>query len=327
MKRCYYCDVPLEKKNRSEEHIINQFLGGWLKSYSLLCLECNTKKLKPFDDALSQQLGCYADLIGPKRDREKNATIPLFTKDGRKDFWEQRGIPKRKISIRKPNGEITDFPVEAESEEDYKKIVEQNLKQLGPKYKANWVEPEKKTYYVKQQKHLPPGKFEIGGIEFYRSIIKIAINYAIYMHVPKTDVHEAIGFLKNNRPQNDLCRFYYPSNYSIHQKSPIEMCHFIYLKGDPEIKILYCYLELFSTFNFLIVLNKNYQGKEIEFFDGKDIWKNEQVTKKIVIKLSRQHFLDLLPLTEDANMIMMRNKKIDQLLPEKIKKLFEGGCQ
>ncbi len=324
MKRCYYCDDPLEKKNRSEEHIINQFLGGWLKSYSLLCLECNTQKIKPFDDALSQQLGCYADLIGPKRDREKKATIPLYTKDGRKDFWTSRGNPKYKASIKKKNGEINDFPVEVKSDEEYKEIVGEKLKQLGPNYKARWIEPEEKSYYVKQQRHLTPGEFEIGGIEFYRSIMKIAINYAIYRHVLKTDVYEAIDFLKNKRPQNDLCRFYYPSNYSIYQGVPIEMCHLIYLRGDPEINILYCYLELFSTFNFLIVLNRNYHGKEIEFFDGKDIWKDEQVTKKIVIKLSRQHFLDLLPLTEDPNMIMMRNKKIAQLSSEKLEKLFNA---
>jgi len=161
---------------------------------------------------------------------------------------------------------------------------------------------------------LQPGMIELGGIDVYRAITKIAINYSLYKGFSVDSVTEAIDFLKVKKEKNDVARFYYPSNYNIYELKPDDISHFIFLKADFQYKILYCYLELFSTFNFIVVLNKNYEGEDTEFFDGKNLITNESFKKNIYIKLTRQHFLDLLEITESKSMIDARFNKYDALM-------------
>jgi hypothetical protein len=39
--KCYTCGVEITDENRSEEHVINNALGGHLTSDDLLCKPCN----------------------------------------------------------------------------------------------------------------------------------------------------------------------------------------------------------------------------------------------------------------------------------------------
>jgi HNH endonuclease len=323
---CYYCNDPLNSQNKSEEHIIHQFLGGWMGSYKLLCIDCNTKKLKTIDDAISDQLGALADFIGVKRDRKKNPIIPFYTKDKRKFFFGPKGQPKYKMSIKTPDGKMRDFPVDAKDEKEFDELLLQKQRELGSKFKVTKIKPEKEKFFLKYSTDLEPGVFKTGGINFYRAIAKIAINYAIHKGIPISVVSETIDFLKVKKDKNNVARYYYPSHYEIYTQEKNEICHIIYLNADVQYKILYCYLELFSAYKFIIVLNQHYEGNPVEFFDGKDLINNLSINKKINIRLTRNHFLDLLDVTETKSMIDGRFKAHNELL-KKIEYLFTSVAE
>lgn len=71
---CYNCDVVLNRKNRSVEHIINASIGGFRKGYNLLCHSCNMAFGRTIDFELGRQLGVFGRLLGIQLDRGEHST-------------------------------------------------------------------------------------------------------------------------------------------------------------------------------------------------------------------------------------------------------------
>jgi hypothetical protein len=66
---CYSCGNQITKENSSQEHIINNSIGGNLISIDLLCKKCNSQFGDTIDAELSGQLGEISALLGVNRNR------------------------------------------------------------------------------------------------------------------------------------------------------------------------------------------------------------------------------------------------------------------
>lgn len=66
--KCYISQIEITDENKTEEHIIQQFLGGELKSKDILIDKINNELGRTIDKELSKQIR-IGDLIGIRRDR------------------------------------------------------------------------------------------------------------------------------------------------------------------------------------------------------------------------------------------------------------------
>lgn len=80
---CYLCGKELTDENKSDEHIILNAIGGHLHSYTLLCMECNSKLGEQADAKLAEDLSFFSDMLEIKKNRSnphKQGISPLQRK-------------------------------------------------------------------------------------------------------------------------------------------------------------------------------------------------------------------------------------------------------
>ena len=80
MKRCYACKEELSKSNDHYEHIIQNAIGGRLKSKGLICRACNIQFSQVIDVTLAKQLNFFSTSFNIKRD-DGEPVKPFYTID------------------------------------------------------------------------------------------------------------------------------------------------------------------------------------------------------------------------------------------------------
>ncbi|HXA01900.1 MAG TPA: HNH endonuclease [Cytophagaceae bacterium] len=295
---CYKCSDPLIPKNQanpkqlkdkkyiSEEHIIPNFCGGHIKSSNLLCEGCNNILGTELEGELSQQL-IFARLIPFKLDRGKQQGLRLvgITKESRQEVLIDN---KLQYTFAKPLIEFTDDgrlkKLRVKSEEEARHI----LTKLAKKDLSINVEEELKRIEFKDiylEERVDFEDYIFGGKRAHRGIAKIALNFYLAKGGNRDLVKEIIKYICLPDVRNDFVAFYYPI-CKIHELAEMEISHVLYLKGDNKKKLLYCYIELFSTTNFIVILNNDYEGHNfIEQYCYSLIDNAEIIDKKIDLTL------------------------------------------
>ncbi|WP_158800619.1 HNH endonuclease [Pedobacter sp. L105] len=75
--KCYSCNNDAG----SLEHVINNSIGGEIKSRDLLCNKCNIEFGATIDTELDKRIGYVGDLLGIGKDRGKSAPIIIMKSD------------------------------------------------------------------------------------------------------------------------------------------------------------------------------------------------------------------------------------------------------
>jgi hypothetical protein len=94
---------------------------------------------------------------------------------------------------------------------------------------------------------------------------------------------------------------------------------------------LYCYIEILSFKNFMVILNMEYDGEEFSSLDCHDVLKKQKLDKVLNIKMYREEFQVLRHIgnshiIEHQNKLNRINKIIEGLqAPPLIKKRFRIG--
>ena len=85
--------------------------------------------------------------------------------------------------------------------------------------------------------------------------------------------------------------------------------HSLLIKGDTENKCLYGLIQLFSSWQFLILLNDNYQGKELSKSYVFDVLARTEIEDSLDLKMSRQEIESVLNtcLTEEENLSLFES--------------------
>lgn len=137
-----------------------------------------------------------------------------------------------------------------------------------------------------------------GGIDYYRSVAKICLNFYLSKGYPKKYSEKVLAFVKGES-KDRIFHYYFPSNGIVHALGEQEVSHIIHLHGDRELGVLYAYIELFNMQNQIIIFSYDYDGNDINVTYCRDVVKNAELTKTIRLRLAR-HDLENLEYTSAA---------------------------
>lgn len=300
LMNCYRCEKPLKDANRSEEHVINNALGGHLTSFDLLCDACNNFFGHDVDAELEKQIGMVGDLLGIKRHREKNdrrIRIGLLSEKGDIKIVGRKMRPLHELHFDAGEKTVVLF----EDEGNYESLRKRKQRELERKFKVVHNEyetpPDKTKFHMQNSLSDGQGNIAFGGRGFFRGVSKIALNYYLSRGYDRVYAQEVLSFVKGNKEFNDIAYFYYPKHYNIHQRQEDEVIHLIHIKGDTHYKILYAYVELFSCHNAVVIFNLDYAGPAIESTYTYDLIAGEVIDKQISMWLPRHH-IEIIDLIE-----------------------------
>lgn len=307
--RQFGCNNSLNFDNSSKEHIIQNFLGGRLSSYKLLCKACNEGFGNTIDKELEQQIGMFTHHLGISRQRNNNINVklPLIAADGELRYVDKKLKPLNELTYQIEGENIVLY----ENDERFEKTKNKKQKELEKKFKVSYSEyikpPTKKKYHIQNKLSNEVGDISFGGSDFFRAIAKIAVNYYLNMGYDRKFCINPITFIKGGMEINDIAYFYYSTTTEIHALVDDEVSHLIHIYGDSKSKILYAYVELFNTENAIIVFDRNYDGPNINETYVYDLINNRPIEKHVNVPLRRHHF-DLLGLIEKSCIHIHQNR-------------------
>jgi hypothetical protein len=261
-----------------EEHIIQNALGGRLKSYNVLCESCGGTVNKSIDASFIKLFSAFTSRMDKliRRDRE---TDVWPTAVGHHNLFD---IPV-KLQDNKILPGVTDKKLDKESNELHIFAVENTMKNYGPNIikKVEEQYGKDKLNFIKHE-HFEPSK----DIEFYfsknnpdfnsqlgKGITKIAVEYAYYSGVGRKYLNHHIDKENNTffecksigmyRPLNIIHRIADTHRELIDENFPNHMVMLYTIDFSSKSRYLYCFVELFGTFQYYVLLNDNYKGEAI----------------------------------------------------------------
>jgi hypothetical protein len=289
MTLCYKCENELNELNSSDEHIILNACGGKLSSKDLLCKICNNEFGSTSDAALARQTKVLSHLLQVKRDRNKTPDIRgKSTTTGEGIVITKKGdIRKAKptINIQQTGDQIL-LNVNANNWKEVSQIVV-GLKRKYPNF------PEKDFYKAaKEQKgYLNDSvSFEeqVGGDEAFRAVTKAAVSFYIFKGGDRKIIKHLLPYLTGEIQLTAAILHFLP--LSIYDFDEDEVSHIIKLFGNPQEKILYCYIEYFNAQCYLVKLNDAYDGPPIDETYIYDVVHNQTLDKAVRVNYDRKLF-------------------------------------
>ncbi len=290
MENCYLCGAFLCSENESKEHIFLNSIGGRLKSKRLLCKTCNSTFGHKSDRELSLQLAFLSSFLQVKRDSGETQIIKGGkTPDGQEYYLVEGSKPvpsKPTFEKKEENGEVK-YSISARNEKELISI----LKGIRNKHPELDIEAEKQHFKWSEEYLDVPLTYNttIGGDLAFRSIVKTAVNYYIYTQNETEQVKHLFDYLKG-KLDLDICKHYHPTK-PIYKRDSNEIIHLIHIVADKYSKQLYCFIEFFSAYSFIVILSNNYIGKSFKVTYGFDILKNIQVNKDVKLRLKKEELI------------------------------------
>lgn len=284
MEYCYLCDEKLTEVNSSQEHILLNSIGGRLKSKDLLCKDCNAKFGHNTDRELSKQLQFLSNYLNIKREKGENQPLKgLISESGKK----YNLIDGSKPALSKPEFQIEDkdnqinYNISARDENELLGI----LKGLKKKHPELDIEEAKKHFQWKEEylDEMLNHKMTIGGELSFKSIVKTAVNYYVFERNEKTQISHLLSYLRDEENLNIIHHF--NPKKTIFKKEVGEVAHTIHLVGNKHNKVLYCFIEFFSCYSFLLLLSENYTEKTFVSTYVYDVIKSKKIERKINLNL------------------------------------------
>lgn len=276
--KCYVCDTELNTKNESNEHIIINAAGGRLKSKKLLCKGCNSKFGDTIDNELAEQLKILSNIFNIRRQRGSNQPISGKTPSGQKYDVAPGGKPylsNPKFSQKEQDGKKT-ITIEARNEKELKKMLS-NLSKKNPDLDPDDAikKAKKESKYLSEPIKI---SINIGGKGVLRAVCKCAVNYFIYCGGKSNQIKHLLPYI-NGTEESNIVNFHYAENlYTI---NPDECFHLLHIKGNSSDKLLYAFIEFFNAYKYIVLLNDNYIGPDLNRTYCFDIIKSGSITKTI----------------------------------------------
>jgi len=231
---CVYCNQAIDKE--SKEHIIHNSIGGLLESTEICCRECNNKIHELIDVEFSK---IFAPIISrlPKIKKTNKSGLPSCT--GRA-LYKGKEYP---VSIK--GFKVSDCL-------EYKKANRTSLS------KDELNDFEIVSY-----------DFNINAPAFKNGISKIAFNFAISSQIPleyltdNVQIELESGKLRSVNFLGDIIPFVPLNEFDlgIEYAQIMEFFHTLILFSNGT--DLWCYVDLFNTFQYYVHLSNNWCGSEV----------------------------------------------------------------
>lgn len=306
--KCYVCDSELTKENETDEHIIINAAGGRLKSKKLICTACNSDFGESIDSLLAKQLNSLSNMLMVKRHRgEPQPIIGEKQSTGEKYKLKLGGKPEMtKPTIEKTTeGNKVNISVSARSEKELREILK-GIAKKNPKFD---VEEAMKSAQWREEHFEEALHFQnvIGGSEVFRAVCKAATNFFVYSKGKPSQIKHLIPYIKGEEDK-DIVWMHYKSN--LYDLENDESNHIIHLVGNQDERILYCYVDYFNTYKYIVMLNDDYQGVDMTETYVFDLVNIKPIKKEVKMDYDRETLLSFFTEKDDKPF-------------EKVKKAFD----
>jgi hypothetical protein len=280
--KCYLCHNEINEKNKTKEHIIPNLIGGRLKSEKIICISCNSEYGQTLDKIFEEIP--LSTILNINKERGETQKIRATEQSGQKILIDSNLTPeleKLRVEIEDGNRVFT-----VRNEDEARKIFKQ--------HKIKNIEEELKKIIWKYEIIKEPVLLDndiFSGKKQFRAISKIAVSYYYHLTSCLTGLSNIISFIRNEIDLLCVC-YYYPDD-NVYTPDDKEISHLMLVRGNPTEKILYCYMELFNCYCFVILLNDNYTGSDLKECYIYDLEKKTELGKSVSLELTRDKLLSL----------------------------------
>lgn len=284
---CYICGKELSNDGSGntvrshKEHIIHNGIYGRLKSSTILCEQCGNAYsksdaefvdlFKGFIDLLSNEL--YSKNHGTEKKKKIRAYLnPNLEEQVEVEYYNGKTYP------------LNPYYIVDEEKEELTLYANQNRMKAYEKYilKEN---PEYATYSIRCKDNLTDDA-QIGlffseqnpnfNQVFKSGMAKIATEFALHSGIKRNDIKTTLTINDDGTCSFDTTKTpiipYSPHTAAellstlvddiIDTNYPSHILR-LFVDETDEYRMLLCYIELFSTFKYYVVLNMNYNGESI----------------------------------------------------------------
>ena len=328
MSICYVCGCTITKSNTYREHIILNSIGGKIISSSIICKSC-APRFDVVDKVLSQQLNFVGLMLNIKRDRGTNPHIKAtITETGEDIFISSGGKPVQIKPIIEKNQSDASISITARDKKQMREFIE------GLKRKETFIDDTEvilnNAKIIEDYLDKPVcNQLQIGGKEFFRAICKMILSFYMHNGGNREQILHLIRYIKDGN-QQDIVWYYYPNNVECSSKEPIQILHRLIVKANSTEKLMYGYVELFSTFKFLVLMSKNYIGEDFYKSYCFDVLSRTEIESSINLSLSKEEVIKIVEIKENKvdelkgalNKLMkfIHQKQIDDCITNMVKK-------
>ncbi|WP_418981923.1 HNH endonuclease [Alistipes sp.] len=288
--KCYICDAAITRENYSYEHIIINAAGGRLKSRDLICKQCNSDFGEKIDNILANQLNFFANQLMIKR--ERGDAQPIV---GKKESTNEeiRFLPDGTIIPHRPKYEETaennhvNISMMVRDNAELKKMAA-SLARKHPQLK----EEDIINAAVHRESYIDgytTFNLNVGGPEVFRAVCKCAVNYFKYKKGDTKYIKPLISYIKGTEDKDIVWMHYKDNLYDLNDD---ECFHMLHLRGNPTERVLYCYVDYFNTYKYIILLNDSYDGDEIGSTYCFDVLNSKVIEKEFSADYNRATLLD-----------------------------------
>lgn len=259
---CNYCNKEIINKSRpnmdkdyskvyrSSEHIIQNALGGKLESEKICCDRCNfhIEELidKKFCDIFSPLISKIKNFrkTNNKKSLPKYSGYAMYSKDNKNIIISADVIKKSKL---KHSTELIEIE-KKDGMNDFNKRLKESINKAKVLY----------------------GDFKLENIAFKQGISKIAYNYAIYLGIDAKKISNVCKVTLDEKSK-EISKIYfdtkvipfYPGNELdnfIELNTNVSLFHNLILYRFQN--QLWCYIGLFNTFQYYVLLSENFDCEE-----------------------------------------------------------------
>ena len=261
---CWLCEGPITGNSAAKEHIIPNAIGGRRTLEGFLCSTCNHSTGKKWDAELAEQLNYFGLLFETKRQRGVVPSMKTNTATG--GLVEiQRG---NKPVIGKPACRVTSdkeglhLEINARTRREARKMIE------GLRRKYPQIDIDKSLEAIQDSKTFSSVpmeiKFDVGGPNADRSIVKSAVALAFEAGLGPGDCDLAMDYLRNEDVEYEEDGFwdYYQEDLVKNREIGLPL-HCVYVTASPSGGLLLAYLEYYGWVRRVLCLSRRYSGKPI----------------------------------------------------------------
>lgn len=329
-KSCYLCDEVLTDTNRTIEHILLNAIGGKLKSKDLICRTCNSDFGNAADKELAKQFAFLSNFFEVKRDRGRHPPINAFTQHKGKTYRLDENLNP---VLAKPHifkdEDGKNMSITAKDERQLMEVLN-GLKRSNPALDIELAKEKFKASeeYISETYNI---NMETGGEPAFKSIVKTAINFYLIRNGEIQFVEHIFPYLKGEAEMKITKHFILPDHP--YNQTESEIIHLIHLVGNKTSRLLYCYIELFSSYSFLVTLSLDYKGEDLAETYCYDVRSAQTISKSISLSVNREELeddkrfntTDFATITARLNRIMRMGEavRVDRQITKIIEKTFD----
>lgn len=288
---CYICGSELTEENQSDEHIILNAIGGHLHSHTILCKKCNNDLGEKADSRLAEDLSFYTDMLQVRKNRQNPHKQIMMDKDGHEVVVKDAGrhLELRKPSIKKgKSGKGTHVNITARNTKELSGL----LRKLVKEGTVSQEDADRISSKAEIKKHKPVlTKRTVISEEAFPSIIKSAVNYYMDSYHDLNTIKQLIPYIKGEKDAKEVLFLHHFKDLPYITNSK-EVTHMIHLEGHKETKLLYAMMEYYGIYVYIVVLNKNYQGPDINQTYAYDVIEGKKIERNFALTLTLKDLTD-----------------------------------